>query len=99
MADRGRDAFPVPAPSKRSNAPVGLDIDGRFLAAVQVDGHSVGRLVSHELPPGVTEDGEVRDDAALTEALKDMFKTHDLPSASASASRTPRSWSATSRCR
>ena len=65
--------------NKRSTAPVGLDIDGRFLAAVQVDGHSVGRLASHELPPGVTEDGEVRDDAALTEALKDMFKTHNLP--------------------
>ncbi len=64
---------------KRSNAPVGLDIDGRFLAAVQVDGDSVGRLVSHELPPGVTVDGEVRDDAALTAAIKDLFKTHNLP--------------------
>lgn len=64
---------------KRANAPVGLDIDGRFLAAVQVDGQSVARLVSQDLAPGVTEDGEVRDDAALTEALKDMFKTHNLP--------------------
>ena len=64
---------------KRSSASVGLDIDGRFLAAVTVDDHSVGRVVSHELAAGVTEDGEVRDDAALTQALKDMFKTHDLP--------------------
>ncbi len=64
---------------KRASAPVGLDIDGRFLAAVQVDGHSVGRMVSQDLAPGVTEDGEVRDDAALTEALKEMFKLHKLP--------------------
>jgi type IV pilus assembly protein PilM len=64
---------------KRSSAPVGLDIDGRFLAAVTVDGNSVGRLASQELAPGVTEDGEVRDDAALTQALKDMFKANDLP--------------------
>jgi len=64
---------------KRASAPVGLDIDGRFLAAVQVDGQSVGRLVSQDLSPGVTEDGEVRDDSALTEALKEMFKTHNLP--------------------
>ena len=64
---------------KRANSPVGLDIDGRFLAAVQVDGQSVARVVSQDLTPGVTEDGEVRDDAALTEALKAMFKAHNLP--------------------
>ena len=38
---------------------VGLDIDGRFLAAVQVAAGRVGRLVSHELPEGLVRDGEV----------------------------------------
>lgn len=58
---------------------VGLDLDGQFLAAVQVSGDGVTRAVSAELPPGVITDGEVTDVAALAEALKDFFKVNELP--------------------
>jgi len=65
--------------SKRSNGSVGLDVDGSFLAAAVVDGNSIGRVASADLPEGVASDGEVRDPAALASALKDFFKRHDLP--------------------
>jgi type IV pilus assembly protein PilM len=58
---------------------VGLDLDGQFLAAVQASEGGVSRAVSAELPPGVIVDGEVTDVEALSEALKDFFKTHNLP--------------------
>jgi type IV pilus assembly protein PilM len=58
---------------------VGLDLDGQFLAAVQVAGDGVSRAVSTELPPGVITDGEVTDVPALADALKDFFKAHNLP--------------------
>jgi type IV pilus assembly protein PilM len=65
---------------KTSNrAPVGLDLDGAFLAAVQTSGDSIERAVSMELPPGVIRDGEVADVAGLSEALKEFFKTNQLP--------------------
>jgi type IV pilus assembly protein PilM len=58
---------------------VGLDLDGQFLAAIQLTGDGVTRAVSAELPPGVITDGEVTDVAALSDALKDFFKLHNLP--------------------
>jgi type IV pilus assembly protein PilM len=58
---------------------VGLDLDGQFLAAVQASEGGVSRAVSAELPPGVIVDGEVTDVEALSEALKDFFKAHNLP--------------------
>jgi type IV pilus assembly protein PilM len=58
---------------------VGLDLDGQFLAAVQTNGDGVSRAVSADLPPGVISDGEVTDVQALSEALKDFFKAHNLP--------------------
>src|SRR5215212_11745488 len=58
---------------------VGLDLDGQFLAAVQVSSDGVSRAVSADLPPGVISDGEVTDVPALSEALKDFFKAHNLP--------------------
>jgi type IV pilus assembly protein PilM len=58
---------------------VGLDLDGQFLAAVQVGNDGVSRAVSADLAPGVIADGEVTDVDALSEALKDFFKTHNLP--------------------
>ena len=64
---------------KRTNGTVGLDVDGSFLAAATVDGTSIGRLASAELPAGVAADGEVKDPEALSGALKEMFKRHDLP--------------------
>jgi type IV pilus assembly protein PilM len=58
---------------------VGLDLDGQFLAAVQASPDGVSRAVSTELAPGVITDGEVTDVHALSEALKDFFRTHNLP--------------------
>ena len=62
-----------------NRAPVGLDLDGAFLAAVQTSGDGIDRAVSTELAPGVIRDGEVADVAALSEALKDFFKEYQLP--------------------
>jgi type IV pilus assembly protein PilM len=58
---------------------VGLDIDGRFLAAAQVTGGKLTNAASAELPSGVLADGEVTDRAALTAALKDFVATNKLP--------------------
>ena len=58
---------------------VGLDIDGRYLAAAQVDGGRLVRSASHELPGGVVSDGEVRDAAALSDALKRFAADEGLP--------------------
>lgn len=58
---------------------VGLDIDGEFLAAVEMNGGQVSRAVSAQLPPGVMVGGEVKDPGALTAALKSLFKAHALP--------------------
>ena len=58
---------------------VGLDIDGRYLAAAQVDGGRLVRSASHELPEGVVADGEVRDPAALADALKRFASDEGLP--------------------
>lgn len=64
---------------KKSTETVGLDIDGGFLAAVQLDGPSIGRVVSSPLAPGVAVDGEVRDPEALTGAVKELFRGQRLP--------------------
>src|SRR3954452_24861568 len=58
---------------------VGLDLDGEFIAAVQTSHDGISRAVSAELPPGVITDGEVTDVPALSDALRDFFKTHGLP--------------------
>ena len=62
-----------------NRAPVGLDLDGAFLSAVQTSGDGIERAVSAELAPGVIRDGEVADVAALSDALKEFFKQHQLP--------------------
>jgi type IV pilus assembly protein PilM len=62
-----------------NRAPVGLDLDGAFIAAVQTNGDGIERAVSMELAPGVIRDGEVADVSALTDSLKHFFKEHDLP--------------------
>jgi type IV pilus assembly protein PilM len=48
----------------------GLDIDGRYLAAAQVEAGRVVRAATYELPPGLVREGEVSDAAALTQSLK-----------------------------
>lgn len=62
-----------------SGGTFGLDIDGRYLAAAQVDGGRVVRGVSHELPQGLVHDGEVVDRDRLAEALKDFVTEAGLP--------------------
>jgi type IV pilus assembly protein PilM len=62
-----------------NRAPLGLDLDGSFIAAVQTNGDGIERAVSTELAPGVIRDGEVADVAALSDTLKAFFKEHELP--------------------
>jgi type IV pilus assembly protein PilM len=58
---------------------VGLDIDGRYLAAAQVDSGRVVRGASLELPAGLVRDGEVVDPDGLADALKSFVKEAGLP--------------------
>ncbi len=58
---------------------MGLDIDGRFLAAAQVRDGKLLSVASADLPAGVLADGEVADRAALTEALKEFVAANKLP--------------------
>jgi len=57
----------------------GLDIDGRFLAAVVASNGHIERAESMDLPDGLVRDGEVADAEGLTAALKDFVATHNLP--------------------
>ena len=52
-------AFSLRKPSERST--VGLDIDGRYMAAAQVVGARVVRGASLDLPEGLVREGEVTD--------------------------------------
>ena len=65
--------------SKQSREPVGLDIDGRYLAAVQATAGRISTAASMELPEGLVHDGEVVDVAGLSSALKDFFRRAGLP--------------------
>jgi type IV pilus assembly protein PilM len=62
-----------------SGGSVGLDIDGRYLAAAQVESGRVVRGASVELPSGVIQDGEVADGDRLAKALKDFVASAGLP--------------------
>ena len=65
--------------TKPSSArPVGLDVDGRFAAAVELEGSRVVRAAGAELPDGAIKEGEVADEQALSKALKDLFSSHRL---------------------
>ena len=61
-------AFSLRKSSERGT--VGLDIDGRYLAAAQVDDGRVVRGVTRDLPDGLLHEGEVVDPQALAEHLK-----------------------------
>jgi type IV pilus assembly protein PilM len=58
---------------------IGLDIDGRYLAAAEVQDNRVVRALSRELPAGVVRDGEVSDPDALAAALKGFAGDAQLP--------------------
>src|SRR5918996_4682507 len=70
-------AFSLRKPSERGT--FGLDIDGRYLAAAQVNDGRVVRGASLDLPEGLVRDGEVSDAAALAEHLKRFVAEAGLP--------------------
>jgi type IV pilus assembly protein PilM len=57
---------------------VGLDIDGRFLAAAQTENGRVVNAASIELPDGLVREGEVIDPGALGRAIKSFTSEHGL---------------------
>ena len=61
-----------------SRAPVGLDIDGRYLAAAGVESGRLTKAASVDLQDGLVSEGEVRDPDALGAALKSFFADHGL---------------------
>jgi type IV pilus assembly protein PilM len=69
---------------KRDNADVavGLDLDPSHIAAAEVHANgsiSVTRGAVADLRPGLLRDGEVADQLALSDALRDFFESNDLP--------------------
>jgi type IV pilus assembly protein PilM len=58
---------------------VGLDLDGEYIAAVEVTEGAISRSASLDLAPGLIHEGEVQDAPGLTEALRDFFAANDLP--------------------
>jgi Tfp pilus assembly PilM family ATPase len=62
-----------------SSGAVGLDIDGRYLAAAEVQSGRVVRGVSLDLPEGLVADGEVVNRDGLAEALKHFATDTGLP--------------------
>jgi type IV pilus assembly protein PilM len=70
-------AFSLRKSSDRGS--IGLDIDGRYLAAAQVNGGRVTRCASQNLPEGLVRDGEVTDPEALGQHLKSFASAAGLP--------------------
>ena len=71
---------PWPFPSARADTGgVGLDIDGRYVAAAQVDGGRVVRVASQELRHGLVTDGEVVNRDELADALRTFVHEAGLP--------------------
>lgn len=70
-------AFSLRKSSERGS--IGLDIDGRYLAAAQVNGGRVTRCASQNLPDGLVRDGEVSDPQALGQHLKSFAAAAGLP--------------------
>jgi type IV pilus assembly protein PilM len=62
-----------------SDGLVGLDIDGAFVAAAQLNGAGVQRAASRELESDIVRDGEVLSSERLGDALKDFFRDEGLP--------------------
>jgi type IV pilus assembly protein PilM len=71
--------MPLRLSTTKPRGTVGLDIDGRFLAAVQAGSGRLERAASTELPEGTVHDGEVVNSDALSRALRSFFKANDLP--------------------
>jgi type IV pilus assembly protein PilM len=65
---------------KKTSPLVGLDIEAGSVAATQLapGARNVGRTAIAQLQPGAVEDGEVRDPAALSQALQGLFSEYKL---------------------
>lgn len=61
-----------------SQGSIGLDLDGGYVAAVEVEGRSITRAFSADLPAGVMADGEVVDGLRLGQALREFATEHGL---------------------
>ncbi len=70
-------AFSLRKSSERGS--IGLDIDGRYLAAAQVVGGRVVRCASQNLPDGLVRDGEVTDAETLGQHLKSFAAASGIP--------------------
>jgi type IV pilus assembly protein PilM len=62
-----------------SDGVVGLDIDGAFLAAAQLNGAGVKVAASRDLQSDIVRDGEVLSTERLGDALKHFFHDEGLP--------------------
>src|SRR5918997_3656652 len=71
--------MPISLRKNSAQGTVGLDIDGRFLAAVQASEGRIDRAASAPLPDGVIRDGEVEDPPALAAVLKEFASDAGLP--------------------
>ena len=69
----------LPLRNYLSRSTVGLDIDRRFLAAVQADGGQISQADSMEMPDGLVRDGEVADADGLVAALKEFAGLSGIP--------------------
>jgi type IV pilus assembly protein PilM len=65
--------------TSRIRGSVGLDIDGDYLAAVQLAHGKISHSANTDMPAGVIKDGEVVDGDRLSHVLKDFFKQEGLP--------------------
>jgi type IV pilus assembly protein PilM len=70
-------AFSLRKSSERGT--IGLDIDGRYLAAVEVSAGRIVRAASLHLSDGLVRDGEVTDAPALAQQLKSFVAGAGLP--------------------
>ena len=69
----------IPRRTQTASGTIGLDIDGAYLAAAQVDNGQVKSAVSTPIEPGLVVDGEVVDGDGLTAAIKDFVREQGLP--------------------
>jgi type IV pilus assembly protein PilM len=85
QAGSGKSAPKVAAKKKKAKGKqdyVGVKVGASQIAAAQVHnngGSKVVKLAREPLEPGVVVGGEVKDIVALSRALDEFFKKHDLP--------------------
>jgi type IV pilus assembly protein PilM len=79
LADISPEAMAFSLRKSSQAGSVGLDIDGRYLAAAQVVDGRVTRGASQNLPEGLVRDGEVVDVQALGQHLKSFAAATGMP--------------------